>query len=72
MAETARELIGKARSYRCSDQPCRCPACELARRVERVLEAHVPLGTIGSEGAYCRECMTRWPCPTLRALDGAE
>ena len=41
---------------------------------KRIREAHVSrtIPALPPEFVYCRECHTAWPCPTIRALDGAE
>ena len=40
----------------------------LADRVEKVLAMHVR----EVEGFECYTCPARWPCPTVRALNGAD
>lgn len=44
--------------------------------IERVRELHAPLDVRAAAEAEtppaCSTCRASWPCPTLRALDGAQ
>jgi len=47
---------------------------ELAVRVEKVLALHSEVEPHVHErgGAHCVECISSWPCATVRLLDGED
>jgi hypothetical protein len=51
--------------------PVGIPSAQLAARVERVLALHV-VHPDRVYGSYCKSCHAKWPCPTVRILDGEE
>ncbi len=77
MSPTAKDCIDNIRIQR--GERTMSSALNLAARVEKVLELHVPGGIpelISPGPQYCKVCgtalPTKWPCPTVRLLNGEE
>lgn len=64
---TCRELLESVRHSFDRELVVAGQEVDLAARVERVLAMHDSI-----DRDYCDGCGERWPCPTVRLLDGGE